>query len=110
MYDDIIDDSHAINEIKQQQYKNIHEINCWFYENPIHIKISTQFFKEIEKSILNSIGGKKHRMAKITLYNRRTAEDIIIQDFKLYYITIKTEYIDIKIDMLITRIEVEIHS
>lgn len=42
--------------------------------------------------------------------NKRTAGDTTTTDFKLYYITtyIKTAYIGIKIDMLITRIELKI--
>lgn len=57
-------------------------------------------------------GTKKHRIAKTILNynNKRTAGDTATTDFKLYYIAtdIKTAYIGIKIDMLITRIELKI--
>jgi hypothetical protein len=53
--------------------------------NAIPIKISTQFFTELERA-------KTHRIAKTILNNRRTSVGITIPELKLYYraIVIKT--------------------
>ena len=50
------------------------------------IKIPIQFFKDMEKTIINYIWKNKiSRMAKIILNNKRTSEGIPIPDLKLYY-------------------------
>ena len=59
------------------------------------IKIPIQFFKDMEKTIINYIWKNKiSRMAKIILNNKRTSEGIPIPDLKLYYraIVIKTAW------------------
>jgi hypothetical protein len=63
--------------------------------NTIHIKILTQFFKDMERAILKFIWkGKKTRIAKTIFNNKRTAAGITILDLKLYYraIVIKTAW------------------
>jgi hypothetical protein len=60
--------------------------------NAIHIKIPTQLFIELEKSIYKLIwNNKKSRLVK-TILNKITSDRITIPDFKLYYraIVIKT--------------------
>jgi predicted acetyltransferase len=61
--------------------------------NAIPIKISTQFFKDMEKAILKFIWkGKKLRIVKTTINNKRMAGGVTIPDLNLYYreIVIKT--------------------
>jgi hypothetical protein len=54
--------------------------------NTILFKITRQFFKDMEREILKFIWkGKKHRLEKTLLNNKRTAGGIIIPDLKLYY-------------------------
>ena len=54
--------------------------------NAILIKISTQFFIELERAILKFIwNNKETRILKIILNNKRTCKVINITDLKLYY-------------------------
>jgi hypothetical protein len=61
--------------------------------NAIHIKIPTQFFTDLGRSILNFLQkNKKLKILKTILYNKRTFGGINTSGFKLYYraIVIKT--------------------
>jgi hypothetical protein len=54
--------------------------------NAIPFKILTQFFTNLERTILKfEWKNKKHRIAKTILNNNTTARGISISDFELYY-------------------------
>jgi len=54
--------------------------------NVIPIKITTQFFRELNRTICKFIcNNKKHRIAKTILNNKRTSVGITIPDLKQYY-------------------------
>jgi hypothetical protein len=63
-----------------------------FNKNPI--KIPTQFFKVMERTIFNFIWKKKTQIGKTILNNKRTSGTTIIPDLKLHYrsLVIKTAW------------------
>jgi hypothetical protein len=51
--------------------------------NAISIKISTQFFKDMERAILKfTLKGKKYRIVETVLNNKRMALEITIPDLR----------------------------
>jgi hypothetical protein len=68
-------------------------LNVTYRFNPIPIKILTQFFSEVERTIFNCIWkNKKFRLVKTILKNKRNSGVITITVLKLSYraIVIKT--------------------
>jgi len=65
--------------------------NANYKFNPIPFKIPIQFFRDMERRILNFIW-KKNRIVKSFLNNKRTSREITILDHKQYYraVVIKT--------------------
>jgi hypothetical protein len=72
--------------------------------NAITIKIATQFFIQLERTILNlTQTEKKPRIGLTILKNKRTSEELTSPDLKLYYraIVIQNARIGTKSDILI---------
>ena len=49
------------------------------------IKIPTEFFTDLERTILNFIRKKKPRIVKTVMYKKETSRSITIPYFKLHY-------------------------
>ena len=71
------------------------------------MKIPTQFFTDLERTVSPSYGNTKHRMAKAILNNKRIAGCVIIPDLQLYCraIVIKQHGIATETNILINEIE-----
>ena len=71
---------------KDQYSKNGNPTKVIYRFNEIHMKIPTQFFTDLERTIINFIWNtKKPRIAETIMYNKGTSRGITIPDTKLYY-------------------------
>jgi hypothetical protein len=87
----------------EEDHRKWRDLSCWWLgrinvvkmdilpkainrSNAIHIKIPTQFCKDMQREILKFIWkGQKTRTMKTILNNKRMAGGITIPDLKLYY-------------------------